>query len=177
MAFAICVGGLRAPGSPYVFAYSIARAAVLHRRFARGAWADEIECRSRCSCHRIADNQGDHHALRNFHHLGPTDITRGALPFVFAASALPAGDTVMLMLFHDAVTIALDGAHQKMVPFGPPSRFDEIFTNPKAQVMVCKPCAEIRGIMENMLVKNATFGGMNDLHAHASRADAKLVNF
>jgi hypothetical protein len=35
----------------------------------------------------------------------------------------------------------------------------------------------VRGIKENMLVKNAVFGGMNDLHAHASRADAKLVNF
>jgi tRNA 2-thiouridine synthesizing protein D len=108
---------------------------------------------------------------------GPTDITRGALPFVFAASALQAGDTVMIMLFHDAVTIALEGAHQKMIPFGPPSRFEEIFTHPNAKVMVCKPCAEIRGIKENMLVKNSVFGGMNDLHAHASRVDAKLVNF
>jgi len=108
---------------------------------------------------------------------GPTDITRGALPFVFAASALQAGDTVMIMLFHDAVTIALDGAHQKMIPFGPPSRFEEIFSNPKAKVMVCKPCAEVRGINEKMLVKNSSFGGMNDLHEHASRPDAKLVNF
>jgi tRNA 2-thiouridine synthesizing protein D len=108
---------------------------------------------------------------------GPTDITRGALPFVFAASALQAGDTVMIMLFHDAVTIALEGAHQKMVPFGPPSRFEEIFSNPNAQIIVCKPCAEVRGIKETMLVKRATFGGMNDLHQHASRPDAKLVNF
>ena len=108
---------------------------------------------------------------------GPTDITRGALPFIFAASALQAGDTVMIMLFHDAVTIALDGAHQKMVPFGPPSRFAEVFSNLNAKVMVCKPCAEIRGIKENMLVESATFGGMNDLHAHASRPDAKLINF
>jgi len=108
---------------------------------------------------------------------GPTDVTRAALPFVFAASALQAGDTVMIMLFHDAVTIALQGAHEKMIPFGPPSRFAEIFSNPKAQVFVCKPCAELRGIQEGMLVKNAVFGGMNDLHAHASRADAKLVSF
>lgn len=108
---------------------------------------------------------------------GPTDVTRGALPFVLAASALQADDTVMIMLFHDAVTIALDGAHQKMVPFGPPSRFEEIFANPKAQVIVCKPCAEIRGINEQMLTKNAVFGGMNDLHAHASRPEAKLINF
>ena len=108
---------------------------------------------------------------------GPTDITRGALPFVFANSALQAGDTVMIMLFHDAVTIALEGAHPKMNPFGPPSRFEEIFSNPNAQIIVCKPCAEIRGIEEHMLVKNATFGGMNDLHSHASRPDAKLINF
>ena len=108
---------------------------------------------------------------------GPTDITRGALPFLFAASALQAGDTVMIMLFHDAVTIALEGAHHKMVPFGPPARFEEILSNPKAQVIVCKPCAEVRGIKESMLVKNAAFGGMNDLHAHASRPDAKVVNF
>jgi tRNA 2-thiouridine synthesizing protein D len=33
---------------------------------------------------------------------GPTDPTRAMLPFVFAASAVQAGDTVTLMLFHDA---------------------------------------------------------------------------
>jgi len=108
---------------------------------------------------------------------GPTDITRGAIPFVFAASALQAGDSVMIMLFHDAVTIALEGAHQKMVPFGPPSRFEEVFSHPNAKIVVCKPCAEVRGITEEMLVKGASFGGMNDLHAQASRSDAKLINF
>ena len=108
---------------------------------------------------------------------GPTDVTRAALPFVFAASALQAGDSVMIMLFHDAVTIALEGAHPKMIPFGPPSRFEEIFSHPNAKVIVCKPCAEIRGIKENMLVKTACFGGMNDFHAHAARPDAKVVTF
>ena len=108
---------------------------------------------------------------------GPTDITRAALPFVFAHTALQAGDTVMIMLFHDAAAIALEGAHPKMVPFGPPSRFEEVFNHPNAEVLVCKPCAELRGIGEDRLVKNARFGGMNDLHAHASRPDAKVVNF
>lgn len=108
---------------------------------------------------------------------GPTDITRSALPFVFAATALQTGDTVMIMLFHDAVTIALEGAHQKMVPFGPPSRFEEVLSHPNAEVIVCKPCAEFRGIKEDMLVKNASFGGMNDLHKHASRPDAKIMSF
>jgi len=108
---------------------------------------------------------------------GPTDITRAALPFVFAASALQAGDTVLIMLFHDAVNVALDGAFQKMVPFGPPARFQEVFSHPNANIMVCKPCAEIRGINENMLAKPAVFVGMNDLHAHASRPDARIVSF
>jgi len=108
---------------------------------------------------------------------GPTDITRADLPFVFAASALQAGDTVMIMLFHDAVNIALQGAHEKMIPFGPPPRFAEIFANPKAKIVVCKPCAEVRGIEENMLVKNAVFGGMNEFHAECARPDAKVVSF
>ena len=108
---------------------------------------------------------------------GPTDVARGALPFVFAASALQANDTVMIMLFHDSVTIALEGAHPKMVPFGTPSRFAEVFEHPNAEIIVCKPCAEVRGMTEDMLVKGATFGGMNDLHAHASRDGAKLINF
>jgi len=40
---------------------------------------------------------------------GPTDPTRALLPFIFAASALQAGDAVTLMLFHDAVYMAVEG--------------------------------------------------------------------
>lgn len=108
---------------------------------------------------------------------GPTDVTRAALPFVFAASALQAGDTVMMMLFHDAVTIAVDGIHQKMIPFGPPAKFTEVFSNVNAKVLVCKPCAEVRSISEDMLINSASFGGMSDLHQNISRADAKFINF
>ena len=50
---------------------------------------------------------------------GPTDPTRAALPFIFAASALQAGDTVTLMLFHAAVHIATEGTAANLVPFGP----------------------------------------------------------
>ncbi len=108
---------------------------------------------------------------------GPTDTTRASLPFIFAASALQAGDTVMIMLFHDSVTIAVDGAHQKMVPFGPPPRFEEVFSNPDAEIIVCKPCADAREITESMLTDNCTLGGMNDFHAHVSREDCKTISF
>lgn len=108
---------------------------------------------------------------------GPTDTTRASLPFIFAASALQEDDTVMIMLFHDAVTIAVEGAYSKMVPFGPPQRFEEVFSNLNAEIIVCKPCAEVRGITEMMLVVNCKMGGMNDFHAHVSRTDCKAVTF
>lgn len=108
---------------------------------------------------------------------GPTDTTRASLPFIFAASALQAGDTVMLMLFHDAVGIAVKGASEKMVPFGPPPRFDEVFSHAGAEIIVCKPCADARGITEDMLVPNCRLGGMNDYHAHVSRDNCKPVTF
>jgi len=108
---------------------------------------------------------------------GPTDTTRASLPFIFAASALEAGDTVMIMLFHDAVSIAVNGAHDKMVPFGPPKRFEQVFAHDNAEVIVCKPCAVARGIDEEMLIANCKMGGMNDFHEHVSRDDARAISF
>jgi hypothetical protein len=40
------------------------------------------------------------------------------LPFIFAASAVQDGDTVTLMLFHDAVLMAVEGAGAKLAPVG-----------------------------------------------------------
>lgn len=108
---------------------------------------------------------------------GATDTTRASLPFIFAASALQAGDTVMVMLFHDAVSIAVQGVREKLVPFGPPPRFDEVFSHANAEILVCKPCAEARGITEGMLAADCRMGGMNDYHAHVSREDCKAITF
>lgn len=108
---------------------------------------------------------------------GPTDPTRAALPFIFAATALQAGDTVAIMLFHDSVQVAVEGVHPKIVPVGPGPKFEEVLNHPNAKVIVCKPCAEARGITQAMLVKTTAFGGMNDFYAHASRQDAKVVTF
>ena len=108
---------------------------------------------------------------------GPTDPTRASLPFIFAASALQAGDSVMIMLFHDAVTIAMKGSYEKMLPVGPPPRFAEVFSHSDAEVIVCKPCAEARGIPQDVLVANTRLGGMNDFHVHASRDDCRIISF
>jgi len=108
---------------------------------------------------------------------GPTDTTRAALPFIFAESALQAGDTVMIMLFHDAVSIAVEVSHQKMVPVGPPAKFAEVISNPRAKVLVCKPCAEARGIRDHMLISSCKLGGMNDFHKEVSGDGSKSVTF
>ena len=56
---------------------------------------------------------------------GPIDPTRAMLPFIFAASALQEKDTVTIMLFHDAVHLALKGLAEKIIPVGPPQRYLE----------------------------------------------------
>lgn len=108
---------------------------------------------------------------------GPTDTTRASLPFIFAATALEAGDTVTIMLFHDAVTIAVPGSYEKMVPCGPPPKFAEVFANPDAEIIVCKPCAEARGINESMLIDNTRMGGMGDFHKQVAREDCRPLAF
>jgi tRNA 2-thiouridine synthesizing protein D len=66
---------------------------------------------------------------------GPTDPTRAMLPFIFAASAVQAGDTVTMMLFHDAVLLAVEGAGPKLVPVGPPNRYEEVAAHPNVTLL------------------------------------------
>lgn len=108
---------------------------------------------------------------------GPTDTTRAMLPFLLAASAVQAGDTVTLMLFHDAVLMTVEGAGQKLVPVGPPNRYEEIASNPAVQLWACRPCVEARGLNPTSLDRRVKVGGMNDFHAALARPDAKAINF
>jgi tRNA 2-thiouridine synthesizing protein D len=99
------------------------------------------------------------------------------LPFLFAASAVQAGDKVMLMLFHDAVLVAVEGVGKTLVPVGPPNRYEEIAGNPNVTLWACKPCVEARGLVAATLDRRVKLGGMNDFHAAAKAADAKVVSF
>ena len=73
---------------------------------------------------------------------GPTDPTRAMLPFIFAASAVQADDTVTLMLFHDAVLMAVEGAGAKLVPVGPPNRYEEVAAHPNVTLWAWRPCID-----------------------------------
>jgi sulfur relay (sulfurtransferase) complex TusBCD TusD component (DsrE family) len=99
------------------------------------------------------------------------------LPFVFAASALQAGDHVTLMLFHDAVYMAVEGAGAKLVPVGPPNRYEEVAAHPKAKLWACKPCVDVRGLAGAALDRRITLGGMNEFHTAASGPDTRVINY
>jgi tRNA 2-thiouridine synthesizing protein D len=100
---------------------------------------------------------------------GPTDPTRAMLPFIFAASAVQDGDTVTLMLFHDAVLMAVDGAGAKLVPAGPPNRYEEVASHPNVILWACRflrRCSRPCPFFARHRVK---LGGMNEFHAVAKQ--------
>lgn len=108
---------------------------------------------------------------------GPTDPTRAMLPFIFAASAAQAGDRVTLMLFHDAVLMAVEGAGAKLVPVGPPNRYEAVAGNPKVTLWACRPCIDARGLDAAGLDRRVKLGGMNEFHAAASEPDTRTISF
>jgi tRNA 2-thiouridine synthesizing protein D len=108
---------------------------------------------------------------------GPTDPTRAMLPFIFAASAVQGGDTVTLMLFHDAVLMAVEGAGAKLVPVGPPNRYEEVAAHAKVTVWACRPCVDARGLAPASLDRRVKLGGMNEFHAAAKQPDTRVISF
>ena len=108
---------------------------------------------------------------------GPTDPTRAMLPFIFAASSVQSGDHVTLMLFADSVLMAVEGTGAKLVPVGPPNRYEEVASYPNVTLTVCKPCLEARGLDASVLDKRVKLAGMNEFHAAARQPDARVVNF
>ena len=87
------------------------------------------------------------------------------------------GDSVTLMLFADAVFMAVEGAGAKLVPVGPPNRYEEVAGHPKVTLWACKPCVDVRGLAGATLDRRIKLGGMNDFHAAAKSPDAKVVSF
>lgn len=108
---------------------------------------------------------------------GPTDPTRAMLPFIFAASAVQDGDTVTMMLFHDAVFMAVEGAGAKLVPVGPPNRYEEVAAHRNVTLWACRPCVDARGLSHSSLDQRIKLGGMNEFHAATKRADTRVISF
>ncbi len=73
--------------------------------------------------------------------------------------------------------MAVDGAGAKLVPVGPPNRYEEIAGHPNVTLMACKPCVDARGLAAAALDKRVTLAGMNEFHAAGRQPDARVVNF
>ena len=44
-----------------------------------------------------------------------------------------------------------------------------------AKILVCKPCAESRKILQKNCLKEIIFGGMNDFHKASSKLNTRVV--
>jgi hypothetical protein len=59
-------------------------------------------------------------------------------------------------------------AGAKLVPVGPPNRYEEVAAHAKVTLWACEPCVEVRGVAA--LDRRIKRGGMNEFHAAAKRA-------
>ena len=75
------------------------------------------------------------------------------------------------------VAQAVEGAGAKLVPVGPPNRYEEIAGHPAVTLMACKPCVDARGLTAAVLDKRIKLAGMNEFHAAAKQSDARVINF
>ncbi len=111
---------------------------------------------------------------------GPTDTTRATLPFLHAKAAREQGDTVTLMLVHDAVLLAVGDMAQDIRACGPPALgpvFDELAADPEVNVLVCTPCYRVRRLAEADLHPNTALATMGDYHRAIRENSATVANY
>ncbi len=108
---------------------------------------------------------------------GPTDPTRAGLAFACAMVSDLQGLEVSMFLFHDAVILANEKMHPKVLPIGPPPISDviEYFNEQNIKVYVCRPCYELRGMSKESLVPTAELKEM-DTFIELSKI-SKVISF
>lgn len=104
---------------------------------------------------------------------GLDDPNQASLAFLTAKGAKENKDNVTIFLANDAVIFAKQGiAEQDTIQGVGLASFSDVFEICqilKIPILVCKPCAEVRGIKEEELVENAKFSGVYDLAKLAAR--------
>lgn len=111
---------------------------------------------------------------------GPTDTTRATIPFLHAKAAREQGDSVTLMLLHDAVLLAHRDLAQDIRACGPPPLgpiFEELAADPEVSILVCKPCLSVRRIDENALHVHTRPATMGDYHRVIRENNATVSNY
>jgi predicted peroxiredoxin len=110
---------------------------------------------------------------------GMEDITRASLAFLTAKAAKENKDNPTIFLAGDGVIFAKKGIGMQEdlqgVGLAPFADVFEICGILKIPIMVCKPCALIRGIKEEDLIDTASFSGIYDLAKMA--ANTNTISF
>ena len=111
---------------------------------------------------------------------GPTDPTRATVPFLHAKAAREQGDRVTLMLFHDAVALAIPGVASGVKACGPPEVapvIEQLANDNQVDLLVCRPCAEIRAYTEDQLADGFRMATIGEFHAAIrERPDETVVS-
>lgn len=106
--------------------------------------------------------------------VGPDNATRAVLPFVAAKGAAANGDKVAMFAMQEATYLGstrhADLAEIKAPGLDPVQDVLDHLVEQDAldAFIVCKPCADARGIEESDLQEWAKFGGAPDLHRLAT---------
>jgi tRNA 2-thiouridine synthesizing protein D len=73
--------------------------------------------------------------------------------------------------------MAVDGAGAKLVPVGPPNRYEEVVFHPNMILWACRPCVDARGLDPSSPDRRVKLGGMNEFHAAAKQPVSKVIAF
>jgi uncharacterized protein len=92
---------------------------------------------------------------------GPDNLDKATVGFVVANAALASGKDVLVFLSIEAVHLGVvggaDGLHAD--GFAPLSELVASFGANGGKIIVCTPCAKVRGLADSALVEGAVFGG------------------
>ena len=113
--------------------------------------------------------------------IGPENATKTVLPFVAAKGALSRGEHVAMFAMQEATYLGAP-SHADLSELKAPGlpTVQEVLETLRAEAVldefvVCRPCAEARGITEADLAPWATFGGAGDLARQAAEHDTSLT--
>lgn len=109
---------------------------------------------------------------------GPSDPTRATVPFLHAKAAREQGDTVTVMLFHDAAALAVPGVADGVKACGPPEVapvVEQLVADEGVELLVCRPCAEIRGYGEERLRPGFRMATIGEFHAAIRKDPSNTV--
>jgi len=113
--------------------------------------------------------------------IGPENATNAVLPFIAGKGAMSRGDTVAMFAMQEATYLGAP-SHAALSELKAPGLptvqavVDALLENDALdEFIVCKPCAQARGITEADLAPWAVFGGAGDLARQADEHDTTMT--